>query len=154
VQQAPAPVPPTPTPTPPVTSHGGPVIDYVSLVDNLRATGATVNLVGEVEQPFFSVKGFVIKVNDDDVQAFEYSDANAAENEAKSISPDGSSVGTSMPFWVAPPHFYKVEKLIVLYVGENEDTLGILDSVLGPQFAGRAPQESALAPTVPSNGTP
>jgi len=59
-----------------------------------------------------------------------------------------------MPFWVGPPHFYKVEKLIVLYVGENEDTIGILESVLGPQFAGRAPQESAPAPTVPSDGTP
>jgi len=153
-QQPPAPVPPTPTPTPPITSHGGPVTDYISLVDNVRATGATVNPVGEVEQPFFSVKGLVIKVNDNDVQVFEYSDANAAENVAKSISPDGSSVGTSMPFWVAPPHFYKMEKLIVLYVGENEDTIGILDSVLGPQFAGRAPQESAPAPTVPSNGTP
>jgi len=146
---------PAPAPTPaPTTSHGGPVIDYVSLVDNLRLTGATVNPVGEVEQPFFSVKGFVIQVNNDDVQVFEYSDANAAENEAKSISPDGSSVGTSMPFWVAPPHFYKVEKLIVLYIGENEDTIGILDSVLGPQFAGRTPQEAAPAPTVPSNGTP
>ena len=153
-QQPLAPVPPTPTPTPPITSHGGPVTDYISLVDNLRAAGATVNPVGEVEQPFFSVKGLVVKVNDNDVQVFEYSDANAAENEAKSISPDGSSVGTSMPFWVAPPHFYKVEKLIVLYVGENKDTIGILDSVLGPQFAGRTPQESSPAPTVPSNGTP
>ncbi len=124
----------------------GPVTDYTSLVDNLRATGASVNPVGEVQQPFFSVKGLVIKVNDNDVQVFEYSDATAAENEAKSISPDGSSVGTSMPFWVAPPHFYKVEKLIILYVGENEDTIGILESVLGPQFAGRPPKESAPVP--------
>jgi len=154
MQQPPAPVPPTLTPTPPVTSHGGPVTDYASLVDNLRATGATVNPAGQVEQPFFSVKGFLIKVNYDDVQVFEYGDANAAENEAKSISPDGSSIGTSMPFWVGPPHFYKVEKLIVLYVGENKDTIDILDSVLGPQFAGRAPQESAPAPPVPSDGLP
>ncbi len=137
VQQPPTTVPPTPTPTPPITLHGGPVTDYVSLVDNLRAAGATVNPAGEVEQPFFSVKGFVIKVNNGDVQVFEYMDANAAEAESQLVSPDGSSVGTSMVGWVAPPHFYKVEKLIVLYVGENEDTIGMLDSVLGPQFAGR-----------------
>jgi len=93
-------------------------------------------------------------VNSDDVQVFEYRDNATAETDAQLVSPDGSSIGTSMPFWVGPPHFYKVEKLIVLYVGENEDTIGILDSVLGPQFAGRAPQESAPAPTVPSNGTP
>jgi hypothetical protein len=110
---------PTPSPTPaPVPPQGGQVTDYVSLVDNLRAAGATVNPAGEVEQPFFSVKGLVIKVNNNDVQVFEYSDADAAENEAKTISPDGSSIGTSMPFWVGPPHFFKAEKLIVLYVGE------------------------------------
>jgi plastocyanin/heat shock protein HslJ len=147
-------VTPTPTLTPPITSNGGPVTDYVSLVDNLRAAGATVNPAGEVEQPFFSVKGLVIKINDDDVQVFEYDDANATENEAKAISPDGSSIATFMPSWVAPPHFYKAEKLIVLYVGENEDTIGILDRVLGPQFAGRAPQVPSQAPPVPSNGLP
>jgi hypothetical protein len=86
------------------------------------------------------MKGLVIKVNNNDVQVFEYSDANAAENEAKTISPDGSSIGTSMPFWVG-------EKLIVLYVGEDEYTIGILNSVLGPQFAGSGPY-------VPENGTP
>jgi len=144
----PAPAPaPTPTPAPPVTSHGGPVTDYVSLVDNLRAAGATINPAGEVEQPFFSVKGFVIKVNNSDVQVFEYSDADAAENEAKTISSDGSSIGTSMPFWVGPPHFFKMDKLIVLYVGEDEYTIGILSSVLGSQFAGREPY-------IPENGTP
>ena len=42
-----------------------------------------------------------------------------------------------MASWVAPPHFYKAEKLIVLYVGESEAIIDILESVLGPQFAGR-----------------
>ncbi|MFC1965245.1 hypothetical protein ACFLWG_04530 [Chloroflexota bacterium] len=125
-----------------------PVQDYDSLVDNLHAAaGATVNPVGEVEQPFFSVKGFVISVNGNDVQVFEYSDAKTAENEAKIFSPDGSSIGTSIPFWVGSPHFYQVEKLIVLYVGENEYTIGILQSVLGPQFAGGAPY-------IPEDGLP
>ena len=82
-QQSPAPVPP----------KSGPVTDYASLIENLRASGATVNPAGEVEQPFFSVKGLIIKVNNNDVQVFEYSDADAAENEAKTISPDGSSAG-------------------------------------------------------------
>ncbi|HJZ12848.1 MAG TPA: hypothetical protein VJ521_11895, partial [Acidobacteriota bacterium] len=40
----------------PTTSHGGPVEDYVSLVDALREAGAEV-LPGEtVEQAFFSVR--------------------------------------------------------------------------------------------------
>jgi hypothetical protein len=127
-----SPVPPTPT-----TSYGGPVRDYIGLVDNLRATGANIQPAGDITQPFFSVKGLVITVNGSNVQVFEYADADAADVEAALVSSDGSSIGTTMASWVAPPHFYKAEKLIVLYVGESEAIIDILESVLGPQFAGR-----------------
>lgn len=126
-----------PAPPPPVVSHGGSVTDYVSLIDNLRAAGATVEPAGDISQPFFSVKGNAITVNGENVQAFEYADATAADTEAALISPDGSSVGTSMVSWVAPPHFYKAGKLIVLYVGESQAVIDVLESVLGSQFAGR-----------------
>jgi len=53
------------------------------------------------------------------------------------VSPDGSSIGTSMMTWVALPHFYKVIKLIVLYVGESDELIKVLEGVLGSQFAGR-----------------
>ncbi len=123
----------------PIVSHGGPTSDYVSLVDNLRAAGATVEPAGEViNQPFFSVTGSIITVNGGDVQVFEYADAATAEAEAALVSPDGSSVGTSMVGWVASPHFYRVEKLIVLYVGDGEAVTAVLESVLGQQFAGRS----------------
>jgi hypothetical protein len=124
----------------------GPVTDYASLVDNLRAAGATVEPTGEIIQDFFSVKGQAINVNGEDVQVFEYRDNAAAEMEAQLISPDGSSIGTSMPFWVAPPHFYKGGKIIVLYVGENVAVIDLLESVLGAQFAGRSEMEIRLAP--------
>ncbi|MFQ5969191.1 MAG: hypothetical protein ACE5J2_01665 [Nitrososphaerales archaeon] len=114
-----------------------PVIDYSSLIDNLHSTGAIVEPSGEVSQPFFSVKGQVIKVNGDDVQVFEYADSTAADSEAGLVSPDSSSIGTSMVHWVATPHFYKSEKLIVLYVGDNMAVIDALEAVLGPQFAGR-----------------
>jgi len=118
-------------------SSEGAVTDYASLIDSLRAAGATVAPAGEVTQPFFSVKGKLIKVNGGDVQVFEYQDSTAADNEASLVSPDGSSIGTSMVGWVAPPHFYQPGKLIVLYIGENEAVIKLLESVLGSQFAGR-----------------
>lgn len=118
-------------------SNGEPVTDYASLTDSLHKAGATVEPSGEVTQPFFSVKGKVITVNGGDIQVFEYADATSADTEATSISPDGSSIGTSMVGWVAPPHFYKAGKLIVLYVGESEDVMDVLENVLGQQFAGR-----------------
>lgn len=118
-------------------SHGGPVRDYVSLVDNLRAAGATIEPAGSVDQPFFSVEGNAIDVNGENVQVFEYADQAAAEAEAETISPDGSSIGTSMVTWVDPPHFFQTGRIIVLYVGDNQEVIELLGEVVGPQIAGR-----------------
>lgn len=127
----------TSTGTPVAVSHGGPVEDYVSLIDNLRAAGATVEPAGEIEQVFFSVRGQIIRINGADVQVFEYPDAAASDADAALVAPDGGSVGTTMITWVEAPHFYKTGKLIVLYVGTDSSVTSLLDSVIGPQFAGR-----------------
>jgi len=126
-----------PSESPDTVSHGGPAIDYVSLIDNLRANDATVNPEGEIEQPFFSVTGFSIQVNGASVQVFEYNSAEDAVADASLVSLDGSSIGTSMPFWVDDPHFYYIERIIVLYVGDDPAIEELLESVLGSQFAGR-----------------
>ena len=133
-------LPPHPSPSTPVTSDGGLVKDYVSLVDNLRNAEATVNPVGEITQPFFSVDGFVINIDGEEVQVFEYATAEATAAEASTISPDGSSIGTSMVSWMASPHFWNVEKLIVLYVGENNSIVTMLDNALGTVTASDLPQ--------------
>jgi len=128
----------TPTKGPNETvSHGREAVDYVSLIDNLRVNNATVIPEGEIEQPFFSVTGFSIQVNGSSVQVFEYNTAEDAEADASLVSSDGSSIGTSMPFWVDDPHFYYKEKIIVLYVGDDPAIEELLESVLGSQFAGR-----------------
>jgi len=116
-------------------SHVGEVVDYVSLIDNLRANDTTVNPEGEIEQPFFSVTGFSIQVNGSSVQVFEYNSAKDAEADASLVSSDASSIGTSMPFWIDDPHFYYKEKIIVLYVGDDPDIEELLESALGNQFA-------------------
>ncbi len=121
----------------PVVSHGGPVRDYVSLVDSLRAAGATVDPAGTVSQPFFTPQGQVVTVNGQDLQVFEFTSTADADAAADTVSADGSSAGTTIMTWVATPHFYKAGKLIVLYVGDDSYVIGILEEVLGPQFAGR-----------------
>ena len=117
--------------------RGEQVMDRANLVDSLRAAGAKVEPAGEVSQPFFSVKGQIIKVSGSDVQVFEYASAAAADTEAKGVSPDGSVVGRSRVGWIAPPHFYKKGKLVVLYLGDDTTVIKVLESVLGRQFAGK-----------------
>jgi hypothetical protein len=103
----------------------------------LRASGVSVEPEGDVDQPFFSVKGTMIKVGGEDVQVFEYSNAAAVDAQAALVSRDGSAVGKTKLHWIGPPHFYKKEKLLVLYLGDDNKVLKALDAVLGRQFAGQ-----------------
>lgn len=121
----------------PTASQDAAVTSHDSLVDRLEAAGTTVESNGEVEQVFFSVGGQIIKVNGEDVQVFEFADAETAEQEAGQIAPDGTSATTTMITWIATPHFYRADKVIVLYVGDNQAVLDLLNSILGEQFAGQ-----------------
>ena len=99
-------------------------------------------LTGEVvSEGIFSVEGKVLEVYGERVLVMDYGDAAALEAEAAGISPTGSSVAThgqaSMILWDAPPHFFRTETAIVLYVGDSPKVIEALTSVLGPQFAGR-----------------
>jgi hypothetical protein len=112
-------------------------LNLSGLIAGLRQAGATVATGEEVSQPFFSVKGRILKVDGEDVQAFSYRDESSAQREAGQVSPNGSTVGTTKVGWMAPPHFHHKGLLIALYVGETASVKTALQTVLGPQFAGQ-----------------
>jgi hypothetical protein len=111
--------------------------DQASLLAALQAAGATANVGDMVTQDFFTPEGQIINVNGADIQVFEYENAEAMESEAAQVAPDGGSIGTSMVSWVDAPHFYKVGRMIILYVGSDPAVQGLLDQVIGSQFAGQ-----------------
>jgi len=117
--------------TPEAVSHGNEVGGLVELVDALRGAGAQVEPAGQVEQEFFLPAGQLIKVNGVDVQVFEYPDETSRMWDSDKISPDGSSIGTSMVTWVDQPNFWAKGRLIVLYLGEDPGMISLLDSILG-----------------------
>ena len=120
-----------------VKSSGQPLTDYSSLINTLRSAGVVVKPGDEIVQPFFSVRGRVINVAGEDVQVFEYVRLEEADAQAAVVSPNGTTVGSTTVYWDASPHFYKKEKLVVLYVGDNTKLLKVLADALGPQFAGQ-----------------
>jgi len=79
----------------------------------------------------------MIRVRDEDVQVYQYPNVAVADREAALISPDGSSVGKTKIHWIGSPHFYKKERLLVLYLGDNGKVLKLLETVLGKPFAGK-----------------
>ena len=86
--------------------------------------------------PFLSVPATRLTVNGDDVHVFEYPTADGATRDAAKISPAGSPIGSSQIAWIAPPRFYRRDRLLVLYAGTNQDIVHALEAVMGPPFAG------------------
>ncbi|HET9979194.1 MAG TPA: hypothetical protein VFQ32_02035 [Ktedonobacterales bacterium] len=121
------------------TTTVGRVHDASSLMAKLRAEGANVQEAGVITHPFLAVPGRIITVNDQEVETFQYANAQALAADTANIGPDGciGTVGGGMlDAWTAPPHLYKSEGLLVIYLGSDAKILQLLTGALGKQFAG------------------
>lgn len=132
----------SPSPSPSTVSHGGPVRDHVSFVDALRGQGLRVEILGTVSQVYFEPEGTRLGVSGGaivgtaEVQSYNYKTVAAARADAEQLGPDGNP-STTMITWIGPAHFYRKERVIALYVGDDGAVTSVLTSLLGPQFAGR-----------------
>jgi len=147
-------------------STDAPDYDYRSLIDDLRSAGATVEehsgpTVEQSPDKRASILSKVallgwgrrVSVNGETIQVYEYPDVLAADTEAGFVSPNGYNI--SVPLgdgryggphyeWVGAPHFYKKDRVIVLYVeegggffiGDDPPLVEVLQRALGPPFAG------------------
>jgi hypothetical protein len=132
-----------------MTSFGPkPATDYSTLLDYLRDSGASVVDQGELSGFFFDdgSQSRGITVNGSDMSVHEYTSSEAMEAAASHVSLDGSAfeweesgnlTRTVMVEWVAPSHFYKSGRIIVIYIGEDDSVISLLRNGLGRQFAGR-----------------
>jgi hypothetical protein len=120
------------------TNEASDVMDQSALLSALKAAGVTPAIGDPISQDFFSVQGTFINLDQNEsFQVFEYKTVEDMEADAAKVAPDGGSIGTSMVNWIMPPHFFKSGRIIILYIGENETTLSLLEKVMGKQFAGQ-----------------
>jgi hypothetical protein len=108
-----------------------------TLLSALRDSGLEPRQVDRITQAFFTVPATVYQLRGGELQVYEFPNEERAAREAETVSADGSSVGTSKVFWMAPPHCFRAGALLVLYLGSDEQVLDILRAKLGPQFAGQ-----------------
>jgi hypothetical protein len=120
-------------------------MSYDSLKSALRTHGAAVRDDGIGSQPFLGGTDRRLRVNGVGVDVFEYRTTFEASYDASRISADGSTFrGGLGPLggraatvdFIAPPHWFRSGRVVVLYVGQQGDLLALLRQVLGPQFAG------------------
>ena len=110
--------------------------DMDDLIRRLSAEGLEVHLGEEISQPFFTVKGNLLHVNNETLRIFTYENSESATIEAAKISNDGESIEGHALDWPAKPHFYASGRIIVLYLGEDIELMHFLEQILEPQFAG------------------
>lgn len=125
------PLPPAVTPSP-----GTVLDDYPLVVDALREAGLEVQFRGAVQQPFFSPPGQTFSVAGYEVMVFEYPDEASAAAEAAQISSDGYEIDDTMVEWTDTPHFYQMDNVLALYVGDDERVQEVMETIFGTQFAG------------------
>jgi hypothetical protein len=131
-----------------VVSHGGVVRDNVSLVDRLRREGLTVEPIGTIVRPFLRPRGTQLRLSGSGLtssvvlESYNYDStdlqtnaATAAVQDAARVAPDGSPK-TGPRDWQGPAHFFRADRVVVLYVGSDRGVLSLLTHLLGSQFAG------------------
>lgn len=86
-----------------------------------------------------------ITLNDsENMQVYIYESSDKAIEDAKRISLDGFSYTksegdegmTTTIDWIDNPHFYKIQNIMILYLGNDETILDILSDSFGEQIAG------------------
>lgn len=131
-------------------SHGGPIIDHVSFIDQLRGKRCIVDFLTPAQpQPFLRGEAIDLLVSGctlaqpAELQSFWYhtddlhtDGLRAAEDDAHGIGADGQPTGMAIA-WAASPHFFRKERAFALYLGDDPALLALLTELLGPQFAGR-----------------
>lgn len=107
-----------------------------SVVDALRAERIAVTEIDRIAETALGVPMVVYSVPGGELQIYTFGSSADADRVASSISPDGTKIGTSAPLWIAPPHFFRRDQVIVNYLGTDARVLDALRKVLGSPIAG------------------
>lgn len=129
-------------PSPEATPSAQPVVDYSSFTLALETVGFSVRPGGRTGLPasLLAVPGQQLFIEGVPTSVFEYPTERALDKVRSSIRPRGDEIptadgGTAIINWEAP-HFYGSGKLLVVYLGDKQHTLDVLETLLGQPFAG------------------
>lgn len=108
-----------------------------AVVQALRDAGFDVRSAGQNAPSFFSAGDHVYTIEGaGELHLYEFRSESDAAAAAATVTPNGTGVGTSMPMWIAPPHWYRSGPTIVLYLGSSTEVQRVLKQEVGPPFAG------------------
>jgi hypothetical protein len=103
------------------------------LILALRDLGATAEVIDIVPSGsgLLSAPATRVQVNGATVFVFEFASVAEADAEARRVPGI-----VAVTLFTSPPHFFRGNRLIVLYLGTDAGVIAPLQRLLGPQFAG------------------
>ena len=113
------------------------VVDYQVIFNKLKNYDSSIKAGNDVKEIFFKVPAKIIKIGEDKIQVYEYSSAEEMEKEASMISDEGYKVKNVIINWFKPPHFYKKDNILILYLGDDENIKNELEKIAGNEFIGK-----------------
>lgn len=110
---------------------------YNDFLEKVRVNGYEPALTETIELSVLPFKAYIIKIAGEEMKVFDFVSMEDADNFVSGVSPDGSTVNGAVINWPGTPHFYRSGKVIVQYAGSYAAVLSLLNSIMGPQFAGQ-----------------
>ena len=91
---------------------------------------------GTFEASPFAGDATLLCVNDEEVRVYTYLTDQERAAVANSIDPsDPSKVGTALIAWAGDPRFWQSARMLILYLGPDQATEGLLTTLLGQPFS-------------------
>jgi hypothetical protein len=129
-----------------------PGYDYAAFVNELRMQQPDLVENGTVGTDMLHGTRRLLTIHGEQISVYEYRSSAARENDQHHLDSSGSTYSTRFRSmivdWIAPPHWYSKERIIVLYVGTDETIMASLQQMLGPEFAGAQAQQALAQPLV------
>lgn len=105
-----------------------PAAGFDNLVADLRDSGSTVEVGSRIEQPYVPIAGTAMTVDGAEVQVFEFSDTASRTAVTDAFA---QADGTDMAVLPEGVNLWAQGRLVVLYLGQNEQTRDTLTTTLG-----------------------
>ena len=112
--------------------------DYQKILGRLQDWDLKLAEIGEIRMSCYSVNPRVLLVGGGTLEVYEYRDQSSAAVAIARISPGyfiAQVAATGLTEKASSPHFYKGDRLLVIYTGTDTRVVEALDGALGPEFA-------------------
>lgn len=126
----------TRTAGPPVEPTESPRHGIEGLIADLKDAGVEATVGETFDGQPMAIQQTIVCADGEDVRVFVYGTEQDRAAFAARIDPDDpSNIGTAIVEWDGWPKFWQRDRIIVLYLGRDQATVGLLTQLMGDPFA-------------------